>query len=98
MSDHKAEAVKLMNSIHDWQADEGMTDATMLAVALEANMNATLTLVEATEKVAEQARIANLIAYAGHRLDHPNAVDVRTAPLMKILAGLDLEIRVGLGL
>ena len=42
----------LQDSIHNWQADEGMTDATMLASQLEV--------------IADELRTANLIALLSH--------------------------------
>ncbi|RLP68374.1 hypothetical protein D9V30_10315 [Mycetocola reblochoni] len=51
----QAEVDGLLEAVHDWQAHEGITDATMLASVGEAQAIATLALVE-------QQRIANLIA------------------------------------
>ena len=65
----------LMDSVHDYQSEQGITDATMVLSAIEALRTSTLELVE-------QQRIANLIAYvaicekrgaadaAYHLLDH----------------------------
>jgi hypothetical protein len=52
---NKKEAERSLEALHDWQSEEGQTDASMITVALEASTNATLYL-------AEQQRIANLIA------------------------------------
>lgn len=49
-------AEDLTDTLHDWQGREGETDATLLTVAVEAHVQATLALVE------EQAT-ANLIAF-----------------------------------
>lgn len=51
-----AEVGPLLDSVHDWQGGEGMTDATELAAVLDANVNASLA-------VAYEARTANLIAF-----------------------------------
>jgi hypothetical protein len=55
--DHAAEALRNINGLHDYQSEEGMSDASMLTVAIEAQAHATLALVE-------QQRIANRIALA----------------------------------
>ena len=55
--DHAANARRNIDGLHDYQAEEGMTDESMLTVAIEAQVHATLALVE-------QQRIANLIALA----------------------------------
>lgn len=55
MSAHKNAAGALLDSLHDWQEEQGETDETMISIALEAQTQATLEL-------AAQARIANLIA------------------------------------
>lgn len=60
--DHAAEASKHIDGVHDWQSDEGITDATLIASALIAQAEATLALVE-------QQRIANLIALATLSID-----------------------------
>lgn len=54
--DHEAESQRCLEGVHDWQAEQGITDETMITVTLEAQVHATLALVE-------QQRIANLIAY-----------------------------------
>lgn len=56
MSDHKADALHRIEGLHDWQGREGETDTSILSVVLEAQVHATLYL-------AEQQRIANLIAF-----------------------------------
>jgi len=54
--DHAAEARRNVEGLHDYQSEAGMTEASMLTVAIEAQAHATLALVE-------QQRIANDIAY-----------------------------------
>lgn len=56
--DHAAAARRHVEWAHEWQGDEGSTDATNIATVLLAQTHATLALVE-------QQRIANLIALAG---------------------------------
>jgi len=56
MTDHKAEALRNIEGLHDYQSLEGMSDESMLTVAIEAQTQATLYL-------AEQQRIANRVAY-----------------------------------
>lgn len=55
--DHVAEALVHVDDVHNWQSDEGITEATLIASALIAQAEATLALVE-------QQRIANLLALA----------------------------------
>lgn len=55
-TDHAAKALRNLDGLHDYQAEEGMTDESMLTVAIEAHVQATLALVE-------EQRTANLIAY-----------------------------------
>ena len=43
--------------VHEWQAEEGQTDATLIAAIIDAH-------VEATLAVAYEQRTANLIAWA----------------------------------
>lgn len=52
---HKDEAERLLDELHEWQSREGETDATMITVALEAQTQATLALVEAQEVANEIA-------------------------------------------
>ena len=52
---HIKTAERRMDGVHEWQAEEGSTDATMIAVALDA-------LTEAQLAVAYEARTANLVA------------------------------------
>lgn len=58
-NDHVAVSKFRTEGVHDWQADEGQTDATCIAAAIDANTEATLAL-------AYEQRTANLIAYAAH--------------------------------
>lgn len=53
--DHAEKARTELDFLHEWMAEEGQTDATQLASAIEAQVHATLALVE-------QQRIANIIA------------------------------------
>ena len=43
-NDNVAVSKFLTEGVHDWQADEGQTDATQLATALDAHTQATLAL------------------------------------------------------
>lgn len=54
-TDHAEKARTELDFLHEWMAEEGQTDATQLASVLEAQVHATLALVE-------QQRVANLIA------------------------------------
>jgi len=57
MTDHKAEALAWIRGMDEIIEEEGMTDATLVASPVNAQVHATLYL-------AEQQRIANLIALA----------------------------------
>jgi len=46
----------LQDSIHDWQSEEGITDATMVAGQIEI-------LTEAVQALAYEQRTANLLAF-----------------------------------
>lgn len=59
---HVATAKFRQEGVHDWQADEGSTDATNIAAALDAQAEATLALVY-------EQRTANLIAVFGNMMD-----------------------------
>lgn len=72
-TDHAAEAQQHINGVHDWQETEGSTDATHLATALLAQVHATLALAEeqratnrTLERIADEARTANLLAAVSH--------------------------------
>lgn len=63
--DHTAEALSSIEAAKEWEEVE------LAALLLtDAQVHATLALVAATEKVAEQARIANLIALGGKYVWH----------------------------
>jgi hypothetical protein len=90
---HVEAAGQLLSSVHDWQAEEGITDSTMLVSVQEAQVRATLEL-------AKQQRIANLIAYASHRLDHTDATGMTTGlppNLLRMFSKVDSTIREWLG-
>ena len=55
---HVATAKFRQEGVHEWQFEEGSTDATNLAAAMDAQAEATLAL-------AYEQRTANLIAYEG---------------------------------
>lgn len=46
----------LQDSVHDWQSDQGITDATMIAGQIEV-------LTEAVQALTEEQRTANLLAF-----------------------------------
>ena len=53
-NDYVSVAKFRMEGVHDWQSDEGITDATLICAALDAQTQATLAL-------AFEQRTANLI-------------------------------------
>ena len=53
---HPAVAKFRQEGVHEWQSDEGLTDATSIATILDAQVEASLAL-------AHEQRTANLIAY-----------------------------------
>lgn len=57
-NDFLAVAKFRLEGVHDQQGDEGLTDAAMLAAAIDAQVQATLAL-------AYEQRTANLIAFLG---------------------------------
>lgn len=67
-------AEALQASIHDWQSEEGITDATMVASQLEV-------LTEAVQALFYEQRTANLIAlqqqWLAEGLGPSNTVDVQ---------------------
>lgn len=71
-NDHAAVSKFRTEGLHEWQAEEGQTDATCIAVAIDANTEATLAL-------AFEQRTANLVALytAGPKFDslHSQIVD-----------------------
>ena len=56
---HEIDIDILLAGVHDWQSDEGLTDATSIAAVIEAHIEATLA-------IAYEQRTANLIA--AHRI------------------------------
>lgn len=91
-TNHAETARGLLDSVHDWQGQEGQTDATMIAVALEAQTVATFALEAQTARLADEARTANLIAFvqlAGDPMTHDSARE-RDLVIDQIAARLDL--------
>ena len=62
--DHFAEALKHIDWTHDWQEREGDTEEARLATTMLAQVHATLAL-------AEQQKVANVIALAGLSMHGP---------------------------
>ena len=58
---YRARSAQILDSIYDWQEEQGQTDATMTVAAIECQVLATL---ESGEQAADELRTANLIAYA----------------------------------
>jgi hypothetical protein len=98
--DHAAEARTLEQNA--WQRGGPLGDELIRTheqrhdMILSAQVHATLALVE-------QQRIANLIAYASHRLEHRSALgpageDAYPETMMRMLGRADQEIRWELGL
>lgn len=85
--DHVREALRNIDGLHDYQSEEGTTDESMLTVAIEAQVHATLALVE-------QQRATNLIAL--FRLEDQDAGDFSSAGFSYPHALV--EIREALGL
>lgn len=56
MTDYVAETEIIRDSLHRWMEQDGQTDPMAVALAIDAHTAATLAL-------AENARVANLIAY-----------------------------------
>lgn len=56
-NDHAAVSKFRTEGVHEWQGEEGATDATCIAMAIDANTEATLAL-------AFEQRTANVIAMA----------------------------------
>lgn len=94
--DHAAEARVLEKNA--W-ARGGIDGGLLIRRPEERHDMITSAQVHATLALVEQQRIANLIAYASHRLEHKSAVGqgYGTA-LSALLAGADIAIREGLGL
>lgn len=64
--DHVAEALRCVEETHFWMEREGDTAETQAANIAEAQVHATLALVEQQRNLVEQQRIANLIAFNHH--------------------------------
>lgn len=98
--DHVAESNSIMDSVHDWQGEEGSTDATLTAAALDALRHATLALVEQQSRTADAAEVANLIAWK--QLHTPREVDERglfnDLPVIRDDLTNEIETAMGLGL
>ena len=56
---HVATAKFRQEGVHEWQSEQGITDATLIAAALDAQAEATLAL-------AYEQRTSNLIAFYGY--------------------------------
>ena len=89
--DHYVRAMDNVDSVHEWQAQEGETDAAMLATAILAQTEATLALVKAQREANRQAALANRIAAFSSTF--PDSL-LSTGEWDDILA----DIREGLGL
>lgn len=85
MTDHVKLAQESLDAVHDWQEQEGETDATLLATAIEAQAHATLAL-------AEEQRTANLITF------FKNAGAPVTVTGAEAQAAITADIRARLGL
>ena len=84
----------LQDSIHDWQSEEGQTDATMLAGQLEVIANELLRAADASLDLAYEQRTANLIAY----LDLASRLDLAYHPSVAVLKSVQADIEERLGL
>lgn len=51
MTDHIKTALATLESVHHWQAEEGQTDATLVAAAIDAQVHVTLALVDEQQKM-----------------------------------------------
>ncbi|MDF2507276.1 MAG: hypothetical protein K0Q52_1135 [Microbacterium sp.] len=89
--DHAAEARRNIEGLHDYQSEAGMTEASMLTVAIEAQAHATLALVE-------QQRIANLIALDMTLEQYTVPADDEVGEEAYVSTRLRSDIRGGLGL
>ena len=78
-TDHAQEAAQHIDWTHEWQAEVGSTEETNLANAMLAQVHATLA-------VAEQLRIANLIALGSIGSAHRVLADQVSADAAKTLA------------
>lgn len=90
MSDtHVAMAKFRQEGVHEWQGEEGSTDATNLAAILDAQVEATLAL-------AYEQRTANLIAL--WNMDEPSALGLNNAGAMRDWDGVAKRVVERLGL
>lgn len=90
--DNKHEASRSLEAADMLLAD----DTQALVVLASAQASATLALVEATERVAEQARIGNLVMYSLLVIDNPAFAG--PASQQSALQVIDEQIREGLNL
>lgn len=70
----------LQDALHEWQGEQGITDATMLTAQLEV--------------IAEQLQTANLLAYLNVATQYRLAYTPSEAVLKSVQA--DVEVRLGL--
>ena len=86
---HAIVARRLVKAVEN--VDAATPVATVTALLNTAQVHATLALVE-------QQRVANLIAYAAHRIEHRSALGSPDYPdaLRKLLSNADFSIREGL--
>ncbi len=92
MSDEKIDHAAEARASLDFMFMGGATSGERAVQVAKAQVHATLALME-------QQRIANLIAYASHRLDHRSAIgDDLPSALIHLLASADFQAREGLGL
>lgn len=95
---YKAEADK----VNDYFATRELADAEMIALgqmnATLAQRNAILAQVEATERMVEQQRIANLQRERAHALEQYRNSGNSSQSAARDTVALDAQIREGLGL
>ncbi len=90
--DHAEKARTELDFVHEWMAEEGQTDATQLASALEAQVHATLALVEQQRIANMQTERSVLLAQAAGR------DDLTAASMLERAEALGRQIREGLAL
>lgn len=96
--DHEAEAERLLRDSEHLDPQDGAVSAAMFAAMFAAaQVHATLALVAEQREANRQARIANLIAYAAHRMEHRNLMP-EGGVLDEYIAKVDYETREELGL
>jgi len=66
---HVATAKFRQEGVHEWQSEQGITDATLIAAALDAQTEATLALTyeQRTANLIELARSDRVGGYVAHR-------------------------------